>query len=81
MFDDETSAGSGAEAAEGIHGAKGRPESARTGVSAPRDADGEGPERAGSEPLRDTQPTHQSGYGGEMGEPKESSDAREGGRS
>jgi hypothetical protein len=74
----EAPSGMGAEAAEGIHGAQGRAQNARTGVSAPRDSDGEGPERVGSEPLRATQPTHQGGYGGEMGQPKESSDKREG---
>jgi hypothetical protein len=70
--------GAGAEAAEGIHGAQGRPDSARTGVSAPRGTD-ESPatsETSGSEPLRDREVTHQSGYGGEMGEAKKSSDQR-----
>ena len=52
--------GAGAEAAEGIHSSKG--ESAE--------------ERSGSEPLRHRETEHKSGYGGEKGEPKTSSDER-----
>jgi hypothetical protein len=70
------SLGAGSEAAEGIHGAgiAANPENdralriRRSGVSAPR---------AGSEPLHHRSVEHTSGYGGEGGAPRTSSDERQ----
>lgn len=78
--DEDAETGSGAEAAEGIHTTEQREpqdrsalEDVDTGRSRPDEAS---VERAGSEPLgRERQ--HQSGYGGEGGKPKTSSDSRE----
>ena len=60
---DRASTGAGAEAAEGMH-AHGEP------------GRGEGAGLSGSEPLRHRETEHKSGYGGEKGEPKTSSDQR-----
>ncbi|MGH7665549.1 MAG: hypothetical protein ACRENI_14860 [Gemmatimonadaceae bacterium] len=75
--------GSGAEAAEGIHN-KGRAaanrerkQEARHGVDAGRDQPNETPPtQVGSEPLEERNTEHKSGYGGEGGKPKTSSDER-----
>lgn len=63
--------GAGSEAAEGIHGAaspsEGAPGQEGTGKAG----------RPGSEPLHQREHEHRSGYGGEGGEPRTSSDQRE----
>ena len=70
--------GAGSEAAEGIHSSKGRPETERSGVEHAHGEPGrgEGAGLSGSEPLRHRETEHNSGYGGEKGEPKTSSDQR-----
>jgi hypothetical protein len=76
---DRESTGAGAEAAEGMHSAKGgRSPEERSGVERARGEPGrgEGAGLSGSEPLRHRETEHKSGYGGEQGEPKTSSDQR-----
>ncbi|MFL5577853.1 MAG: hypothetical protein ACJ79S_18010 [Gemmatimonadaceae bacterium] len=78
--------GMGGEANQGVHGAqRDQPDSrssdspsAPRGADIPRGTDEHAPERSGSEPLRGRQSEHQSGYGGEGGTPRTSSDRREG---
>jgi len=62
--------GAGAEAAAGLHGAKGAP------ADAPQGERVAGTDRRGSEPL-DRDREHKGGYGGEGGAPRTSSDDRE----
>lgn len=75
---DHGSTGAGAEAAEGMHSAKGRSPSERSGVEHAHGEPGrgEGAGLPGSEPLRHRETEHTSGYGGEGAEPKTSSDQR-----
>jgi hypothetical protein len=76
---DRGSTGAGAEAAEGVHSAKGkRSPHERSGVEQAHGEPGrgEGAGLSGSEPLRHRETEHKSGYGGEQGEPKTSSDQR-----
>lgn len=75
---DRANTGAGAEAAEGIHGSKGQRPQERSGVEHAHGEPGrgEGAGLSGSEPLRHREGEHKSGYGGEMGEPKRSSDQR-----
>ena len=77
---DRASTGAGAEAAEGMHSSKGggRPEENKSGVEQAHGEPGrgEGAGLSGSEPLRHRETEHKSGYGGEKGEPKTSSDQR-----
>ena len=80
--DEESSreTGAGAEAAEGLHKARGGQPEDRTAlqdVDTGRSRFDEATvERAGSEPIR-REREHKSGYGGEGGAPKTSSDRRE----
>lgn len=72
--------GMGGEASRGIHGAQ-HAESAPgapAGAKIEKGTDEQSPDRAGSEPLRGRQSEHESGYGGEGGTPRTSSDRREG---
>ena len=73
---DRANTGAGAEAAEGIHGSKGKQPQERSGVEHAHGEPGrgEGAGLSGSEPLRHREGEHKSGYGGEMAEPKRSSD-------
>jgi hypothetical protein len=75
---DRANSGAGAEAAEGIHSTKGRSQQDRSGVEHAHGEPGrgEGAGLSGSEPLRHRETEHKSGYGGEHGEPKKSSDQR-----
>ena len=75
---DRANTGAGAEGAEGIHSAKGRNESERSGVEHAHGEPGrgEGAGLSGSEPLRHRDSEHKSGYGGEGSSPKTSSDQR-----
>ena len=75
---DRGNTGAGAESAEGIHGSKGKQPEDRSGVEHAHGEPGrgEGAGLSGSEPLRHREGEHKSGYGGEMGEPKTSSDQR-----
>lgn len=75
---DRGNTGAGAESAEGIHGSKGKQPEERSGVEHAHGEPGrgEGAGLSGSEPLRHREGEHKSGYGGEMGEPKTSSDQR-----
>jgi hypothetical protein len=75
---DRGSTGAGAEAAEGLHSAKGRAETERSGVERAHGEPGrgEGAGLSGSEPLRHRETEHKSGYGGEGAEPKTSSHER-----
>lgn len=72
--------GAGAEAAEGVHATQGREpgdRSALEGVDTGRTKFDEATvERAGSEPIQ-REREHKSGYGGDGGAPKTSSDRRE----
>lgn len=70
------STGAGAEASEGIHGAKGgRDEGAKSSVG---DTQADSDQKKGSEPLDKGRTTeHRSGYGGSGGAPVTSSDQRE----
>ena len=61
---DEKPTGAGAEAAQGVHGANNR-------------AHADDEEQPGSEPLKHREAEHKSGYGGEGGEPRTSTDKRE----
>ena len=71
--------GAGAEAAEGTHGAQGnRASREESGVDESADSTRGGADRRGSEPLADREDEHVSGYGGAGGQPKHSSDQREG---
>jgi hypothetical protein len=65
----------GSEASEGVHGAGGRSEKDKTGVTA--DRAGGSKDRKGSEPLEERTDEHRSGYGGSGGTPVTSSDERE----
>ena len=74
--------GAGSEAAEGVHAAQGeRDEEQRTSVESAGTglSSGGGGETglSGSEPLCGRTQEHQSGYGGQGGLPKTSSDERE----
>ena len=75
---DRGSTGAGAEAAEGLHSAKGRAPHERSGVEHAHGEPGrgEGAGLSGSEPLRHRETEHKSGYGGEGAEPKTSSEDR-----
>jgi hypothetical protein len=75
---DRSNKGAGAEAAEGMHSAKGkRPEESSAVEHAHGEPGrGEGAGLSGSEPLRHRETEHKSGYGGEQGEPRTSSDQR-----
>jgi hypothetical protein len=76
---DRASTGAGAEAAEGIHSAEEeRPPHERSAVEHAHGEPGrgEGAGLSGSEPLRHRETEHKSGYGGEQGDPKISSDQR-----
>ena len=75
---DKAKTGAGSEASEGIHGAKGKEAREPSAVEhAPGEPGrGEGAGLSGSEPLRHRETEHKSGYGGELGEPKTSSDDR-----
>jgi hypothetical protein len=76
---DRASTGAGAEAAEGMHSSKEtRDPGERSGVEHAHGEPGrgEGAGLSGSEPLRHRETEHKSGYGGEKGEPKISSDQR-----
>jgi hypothetical protein len=76
---DRGSTGAGAEAAEGMHGAKGKRDLRdRSGVEQAHGEPGrgEGAGLSGSEPLRHRETEHKSGYGGEGAEPKTSSEDR-----
>ena len=75
---DRANTGAGAEAAEGIHGSKGKQPQERSGVEHAHGEPGrgEGAGLSGSEPLRHREGEHKSGYGGEFGNPKTSSDQR-----
>lgn len=75
---DTASTGAGAEAAEGMHSAKGKRPQERSAVEHAHGEPGrgEGAGLSGSEPLHHRETEHKSGYGGEMGEPKTSSDDR-----
>jgi len=75
---DRANTGAGAEAAEGIHSTKNRPQEERSGVEHAHGEPGrgEGAGLSGSEPLRHRETEHKSGYGGEQGAPKTSSDQR-----
>jgi hypothetical protein len=68
----ESSHGSGSEAGRGIHGDADADGTQETGRSSRNGAD-----RSGSEPLTGTDEIHKSGYGGEGGAPRTSSDKRE----
>lgn len=71
--------GAGAEAAEGTEGAQQhRSASDRSSVDASSSSTRGGADRRGSEPLADRDEEHVSGYGGAAGQPKRSSDQREG---
>ena len=63
QHNDDKTTGAGSEAAEGLRGAN-------------KSAHGDDEERSGSEPLKHRDAEHKSGYGGEKGEPKTSSDQR-----
>ena len=67
--------GAGSEAAEGLHGAGGRSEEDKSGVTANREKGSQ--DRSGSEPLEERTEQHRSGYGGSGGAPVTSSDQRE----
>lgn len=71
--------GAGSEPTEAVHSAKSgsRDESDETGLKAQSTGTSKTDDRAGSEPLVDREHEHKSGYGGEGGAPKESSDLRE----
>jgi hypothetical protein len=76
---------SGAEASRGIHSAGGPSASDERGAdvegsqeSLQGDATDEDVERPGSEPLRHRTYEHESGYGGRGGDPRASTDEREG---
>ena len=58
--DADETTGAGAEAAEGMHGTDGQ----------------HSEDRPGSEPLKERETEHKSGYGGEGSKPKTSSDQR-----
>jgi hypothetical protein len=74
---DRGSTGAGAEAAEGVHGAKREPRERSSAERAHGEPGrGEGAGLSGSEPLRHRETEHKSGYGGDQGEPKKSSDQR-----
>jgi hypothetical protein len=64
-------AGMGSEASRGVRGAQ------RGGASINGGTDEQTSDRPGSEPLAGRQREHKSGYGGEGGEPRTSSDQRE----
>ena len=64
--------GAGSEAAQGIHGAQ----ESGAGQGSGGGSLG-GNDRMGSEPLANRQQEHKSGYGGEGGSPRTSSDQRE----
>lgn len=68
--------GMGGEANQGINGAQ---RGGERGASIERGTDERPPDRAGSEPLPGRQGEHESGYGGQGGTPRTSSDQREGG--
>jgi hypothetical protein len=64
--------GAGAEAAQGIESAQ------QDGGTSPEGAKQKNAARSGSEPLADRAAEHEGGYGGKDGEPRTSSDQREG---
>jgi hypothetical protein len=75
---DRASTGAGAEAAEGIHSTPNRDPQKKSSVEHAHGEPGrgEGAGLSGSEPLRERETEHKSGYGGEGGQPKTSSDQR-----
>jgi hypothetical protein len=75
---DRANTGAGAEASEGMHSSKGRSPEDKSGVEQAHGEPGrgEGAGLSGSEPLRHRETEHKSGYGGEQGSPKTSSDQR-----
>ncbi len=75
-----TPTGAGSEAAEGIHGMGTHTASERSGLDDRETGRSfrAGAERSGSEPLLGRTSLHVSGYGGRGGEPRTSSDQREG---
>jgi hypothetical protein len=70
--------GIGGEANQGVHGAQRSRQGSPGGAKIERGTDEQSPDRPGSEPLRGRQSEHESGYGGEGGSPRTSSDRREG---
>ena len=73
----DRSTGAGAEAAEGIHGAKTDREPSESN-SVDSSETGSADDQAGSEPLVHREKEHRSGYGGAGGKPMRSSDKRDG---
>jgi len=74
---DRANTGAGSEAAEGIHSAQGQKQPHEKSAVERKHGEpgrGEGAGLSGSEPLRHRETEHKSGYGGEQGEPRESSD-------
>ena len=71
--------GAGAEASRSVEGAGKSPEGASVpvGTDESNQVEAHGADRAGSEPLVDRKTEHKPGYGGDMGEPRTSSDQRE----
>lgn len=67
------STGAGAEAAQGVQSAN------QNGGTSPEGAKQNDTEKSGSEPLTGRESEHKSGYGGDRGAPRTSSDTREGG--
>lgn len=65
--------GAGAEAAQGVQSAN------QGGGTSPDGAKQHDASKSGSEPLAGRESEHKSGYGGSGGEPRTSSDTREGG--
>lgn len=66
--------GAGAEAAEGLHSTEGRDPHDKSAIES--ENAGNNNERSGSEPLQHRDAEHKSGYGGQQGQPKTSSDQR-----
>jgi hypothetical protein len=75
----EGATGAGAEAAQGVHAASGGREQERAGINTTTTGQPQPgqPGWSGSEPLEGTSQPHTSGYGGEGGRPRTSSDQRE----
>jgi hypothetical protein len=73
---DRANTGAGAEAAEGVHSTKGKEPDEKSAVEHAHGEPGrgEGAGLSGSEPLRHRETEHKSGYGGEQGGPRKSSD-------
>jgi hypothetical protein len=71
--------GAGGEANRGVENARRSPagSSVPLGTDPENQVDAHGADRAGSEPLAGRKTEHKGSYGGEMGEPRTSSDQRE----